>query len=138
GYLPLRRAYHPRHLVPIDSLLGEQPGVLEAHQFERKAQAAPAYLELAGHSALELPRAAAGVASAIDGVDALVTFKVEPRRPYHLRVGTKQHQLAPALQLEAAAGRKDAIVVPALREFDHLTFSTDKVTVAPPSSHSLV
>ncbi len=106
----LNQSCHP---VPVDRLLGEQAGMLEAGGLDVEFQIFIVDRPLFRQLFLKLPFAAALIRAMIMCIHP-IPFCRALHRPDRLRIGTAQYHAAPALQLFAASGIDDLIILPSV------------------------
>ena len=103
---------------PVDSLLREHAGVLEAGGADDESELilalAAADLPLFGQTALVLPLAAALIGAVINSICLCPQGALLGRFPHHLRVRADEDGLTPALQTVAVGGIQQFIVFPGI------------------------
>ncbi len=111
GILGKRTLYDRSRPIPVDSLLGEKPCVLEAEGLEMKCEVVVTDIPLLWELE-KFPLPAAVRTSVIVSVWFLPAVILSFGIPDHLGVGPYQYVLSPALELFAGGGIDDFIVLP--------------------------
>ena len=103
---------------PVDSLLREHAGVLEAGGADDEGELilalAAANLPLFGQTALVLPLAAALIGAVVHRICLCPQGALLRRFPHHLRVRADEDGLPPALQTVAVGGIQQFVIFPGI------------------------
>ena len=103
---------------PVDSLLREHAGVLEAGGADDEGQLVLALtagdLPLFRQTAAVLPLTAALIGAVVDGIGLGPERALLLGFPHHLRVGPDEDGLSPALQAVAAGGIQQLVIFPTI------------------------
>ena len=103
---------------PVDGLLREDAGVLEAGGADDKGQFILPFstgdLPLFGQTAAVLPLASALIGAVVNGVRLGPEGALLGRLPHHLRVRPDKQRLAPAFQPVAVGGIQQLVVFPCI------------------------